>query len=120
MDISIQRKQSGTRCQLSLIGEMTIYSALELKEQLVAGLEECQQLEEPLLDVYFEALKGALRDRHPDLDAAAVESEWRALYAPAWADFHRFLKGWSPDHWKLNSYGEELTRQVLESLPKTD
>jgi len=82
--------------------------------------EECQQLEEPLLDVYFEALKGALRDRHPDLDAAAVESEWRALYAPAWADFHRFLKGWSPDHWKLNSYGEELTRQVLESLPKTD
>ena len=78
--------------------------------------KECAKLEEPLLAYYFGALTDVLKDRQPDLDSGALESEWRALYAPAWADFHRFLKGWSPDHWKLNSYGEKLTREVLESL----
>ena len=78
--------------------------------------QECEKLEEPLLDLYFSALKAALGERHPEVDPAAVESEWRALYAPAWADFHRFLEGWSPDHWKLNRYGDELTRRVLDSI----
>lgn len=27
-----------------------------------------------------------------------VETEWRFLYRVAWANFHRFLKGWSPGH----------------------
>ncbi len=79
--------------------------------------KECAELEESLLDYYFEELTDALRNQKPNLDLEALESEWRALFAPAWADFHRFLKGWSPDHWKLNSYGEKLTREVLESLP---
>lgn len=79
---------------------------------------ECERLEDSLLDYYFEVLTDVLKKRQPDLDLAALESEWRALYPPAWADFHRFLKGWSPGHWKLNSYGEKLTREVLDSLPK--
>lgn len=82
--------------------------------------EECEELEEPNLELYFGALRDALKEHHPDLDSSAVESEWRALYAPAWADFHRFLKGWSPDHWKLNRYGDELTRRVLDSLSRVD
>lgn len=82
--------------------------------------DECEELEAPILALYFAVLHEALAEHHPDLDAAEVEREWRALYAPAWADFHRFLKGWSPDRWKLNSYGEGLTRRVLDSLPEDD
>lgn len=78
--------------------------------------DECEKLEEPLLDLYFKALREALERHESPVDAAAVESEWRTLYAPAWADFHRFLQGWSPGHWKLSRYGEKLTRRVLDSL----
>ena len=35
------------------------------------------------------------------------------------SDFHRFLKGWSPGHWKLNAYSERLTSEVVKSLPPT-
>ena len=28
------------------------------------------------------------------------------IYALAWADFQRFVKGWSPEHWKINEYTE--------------
>ncbi|MFT7619687.1 MAG: hypothetical protein ACI97A_003343 [Planctomycetota bacterium] len=82
--------------------------------------KECAKLDESLLDYYFGVLTDALEDLQPDLDLGALESEWRALYAPAWADFHRFLKGWSPGHWKLDSYGEKLTNEVIKSLPKFD
>jgi aminoglycoside/choline kinase family phosphotransferase len=44
-----------------------------------------------LLDVYFEALLTALA---PDVDAHALEAEWRALYGVAVEDFERFLRGW--------------------------
>jgi ecdysteroid kinase len=76
--------------------------------------KDCSRLESSLLDHYFETLRTALTIRSSDLDTGALEAEWRALYAPAWADFHRFLKGWSPDHWKLSPYGEELTRSVVD------
>ncbi len=46
----------------------------------------------------------------------ALEREWRTLYAFAWADFHRFLKGWKPDHWKINSYSERITKTVINTL----
>ncbi|MEO0975078.1 MAG: phosphotransferase [Pseudomonadota bacterium] len=81
--------------------------------------EECEQWEQPILELYFGALREALKARQPTLDAAAVESEWRTLYAPAWADFHRFLRGWSPGHWKLNRYGERLTNTTVASIQRT-
>jgi hypothetical protein len=34
----------------------------------------------------------------------------------AWTDFHRFMKGWSPGHWKIHGYSERLARQVLAQL----
>jgi len=40
------------------------------------------------------------------------------LYRVAWADFHRFLKGWSPGHWKLTGYSERVVREVLQQLPE--
>ncbi|MEO0422553.1 MAG: phosphotransferase [Pseudomonadota bacterium] len=78
--------------------------------------EQCEALEGRILTFYFGALAEALEVHHPDVDAAEVEREWRALYAPAWADFTRFLKGWSPDHWKLNRYAERLTDRTVASI----
>lgn len=78
--------------------------------------EDCADYEQSLLDHYFERLKSALLDARPDIDVEALEQSWRPLFAFAWADFHRFLKGWSPGHWKLHSYSEAQTRKVLASL----
>lgn len=78
--------------------------------------EECEALETPLLDYYFSRLGQRVTEKHPDIDTGELEGEWRGLYDVAWADFHRFLKGWSPGHWKINSYSEQLTRRVIERL----
>ncbi len=77
---------------------------------------ECERRELWLLDSYFAGLKQALARLQPAVDADALEAEWRPLFPVAWADFHRFLKGWSPGHWKLNSYSERLTRAVVQQL----
>ena len=76
----------------------------------------CQQQEAELLEHYFATLRSALARKHPTINSAAVETEWRTLFPVAWTDFHRFLKGWSPGHWKINSYSERLAREVLASL----
>ncbi len=34
----------------------------------------------------------------------------------AWTDFYRFLKGWSPGHWKIHSYSERLAHKVVSHL----
>lgn len=72
---------------------------------------DCERLEAQLLDTYFAHLQEALEIRND-----ALEIEWRSLYRVAWADFHRFLKGWNPGHWKLNSYSERITTEVIENL----
>ncbi|MDB4652988.1 aminoglycoside phosphotransferase family protein [Akkermansiaceae bacterium] len=76
----------------------------------------CEEREAELLDHYFFTLSSTLSVKHPELDHKAVEAEWRRLFPFAWTDFHRFLKGWSPGHWKINSYSERLAREVLASL----
>lgn len=76
----------------------------------------CEKHEAALLDCYFSALGKALEALQPGLDAVAVESEWRELFPLAWTDFHRFLKGWSPGHWKINSYSERVAREVLAGM----
>ena len=82
--------------------------------------EDCERYEEELLDWYFARLKEALEKRKSAIDPAAVEENWRALFPVAWADFHRFLKGWSPDHWKINGYSERITRDVVARLNTGD
>lgn len=72
---------------------------------------DCERLESKILDTYFEFLHQSLGQKND-----ALEKEWRSLYRVAWADFHRFLKGWSPGHWKLNSYSERVTAEVINSL----
>lgn len=72
---------------------------------------ECERFEPQILDTYFEYLQNELVEKNN-----ALETEWRSLYRVAWADFHRFLKGWSPSHWKINSYSERITAEVIKSL----
>lgn len=73
--------------------------------------EECELYEEELLTHYFSRLR-------LKVDEAKLEKEWRSMYALAWTDFHRFLKGWSPGHWKLNSYSEKLAKEVTSEILK--
>ncbi|MDW3191532.1 MAG: phosphotransferase [Cytophagales bacterium] len=75
--------------------------------------EECERYEDLLLGHYFEALKQALPSA---FDFNSLEEEWRPLYAFAWADFYRFLDGWSPGHWKMHGYSKRLTQGVIEQL----
>ncbi len=78
--------------------------------------EDCERLESEILDFYFKELRGALQVRGSNIDLQDLETEWRKLYYYAWTDFHRFLKGWSPGHWKINDYSEKVTRRVLEEI----
>ena len=78
--------------------------------------KQCQQLETTLLDYYFDVLKKAITVNHKMIDPNEVEQDWRPLYSFAWTDFHRFIKGWSPEHWKINSYSEQIARKVVLQL----
>ncbi|MDF4732138.1 phosphotransferase [Vibrio parahaemolyticus] len=80
--------------------------------------ERCAEMEVWVLDTYFAQLQQALMVYQPNLDPDEVEHEWRPLFAVAWADFQRFVKGWNPDHWKINPYTEALTRRALAYLRK--
>ena len=76
--------------------------------------EQCEELVPIYLDYYFEELSVKLDNSR--FSTANIESEWRLLFPFAWADFHRFLKGWSPSHWKINDYSEKITQEVVESF----
>lgn len=67
---------------------------------------DLHQKEEECLDFYFKELDSGIE----------VETEWRELYPYAWCDFYRFLKGWSPGHYKLNTYSEQMKDKVLKWL----
>ncbi|MFT5684670.1 MAG: hypothetical protein ACI8RZ_005614 [Myxococcota bacterium] len=50
------------------------------------------------------------------IDADALEAEWRGLLPLAWADFERFLVGWSPGHRMRGGYASRQTRIALSGL----
>lgn len=74
---------------------------------------ECEKRVPGLLDFYFTELKRSVKK---DVDFVALEEEWREMFAFAWTDFHRFLLGWMPGHWKINHYSKQLTKEVLNKL----
>ena len=78
--------------------------------------EEAERREEEVLNFYFEKLREFLQRTGNQVCPDELESDWRPLYRVAWADFHRFMKGWSPGHWKLSDYSERVTREVIDSL----
>lgn len=75
--------------------------------------DECEARAEPLLDLYFRGLRAELSAQRPEIDASALEREWRRMYPVAWADFFRFLAGWSPEHWKIHRYSQNMTDRAL-------
>lgn len=77
---------------------------------------ECERHEGELLALYFAELTAALARHGVAVDPAAVERAWRPLYPVAWTDFHRFMKGWSPGHWKVHGYSERIAREVVAQL----
>lgn len=76
--------------------------------------EDCALQAPILVDHYFRALKKATLKTA--FDGKKLEDAWRPLYCIAWADFQRFIKGWSPGHWKINTYTESLTTTALTKI----
>ena len=78
--------------------------------------EEAEEIEIEVLNYYFTEFRKSLARINNEVAGDEVVQDWRPLYRVAWADFHRFMKGWSPGHWKLSDYSERVTREVIESL----
>ena len=78
--------------------------------------DDCERFEQVLLDFYFSSLQESLIHRKSNLDFSAIEKEWREMFLFAWTDFHRFVKGWSPGHWKIHGYSERIAREVIARL----
>ncbi|MFN6944278.1 MAG: oxidoreductase family protein [Cytophagaceae bacterium] len=78
--------------------------------------KDSEAMEAEILHSYFAELKNAVISKGLTIDHQSLEEDWRNLYHMAWADFHRFLKGWSPGHWKINSYSERISREVVLKL----
>lgn len=74
---------------------------------------DCERQESKILDIYFTKLRSCLPSQ---VDAEAVEKEWRTLYPLAWADFERFMTGWSPQHRKLTPYSDATTERALNHI----
>lgn len=66
-----------------------------------------------LLAHYLDRLRAHLP---AGIDADALEAEWRGLLPLAWADFERFLAGWSPGHRMRGSYADRQARRALAGL----
>ena len=79
---------------------------------------ECSAEIPGYLDVYFQALRTSLATQGKLLsrEIDALEGEWRALFAWAWADFHRFLLGWAPSYAMSDTYGKTQLEIVLHAL----
>ena len=78
--------------------------------------KEAEDREMEVLDLYFEALADSMKSLNKDQNLEELIEDWRSLYRVAWADFHRFMKGWSPGHWKLSDYSERVTQEVINTL----
>ncbi|MEG3757740.1 kinase [Pseudoalteromonas carrageenovora] len=75
--------------------------------------EQLHDSADEYLAYYFTHLKSALTIYQPAINADDVTAQWQKLWPLAWADFYRFLAGWSPEHLKINSY---MLKQVNTSL----
>lgn len=75
--------------------------------------EDCKRYEQELLTYYFNQLELSI---DKSIDYQDLKEEWSMLYYFAWADFYRFLDGWSPGHWKMHTYSERIAQKVINEL----
>lgn len=80
----------------------------------VAYLVSGEPGEARAIDAYFGHLRRELEAR--SIDPAPVESEWRALYPIACADFYRFLAGWAPEHFARDRHARRVLQDVASRL----
>lgn len=80
--------------------------------------QQCQRHYKTLLDVYFSFLQQAIKKQNLAIDSEALEEEWRALFSFAWADFHRFILGWAPEHPKNTRFSQQLTAEAIAALSR--
>jgi aminoglycoside phosphotransferase len=88
-----------------------------------AGEVDLQTNTRRWLDLYLSELIQALKLKMGDKSTVLLgelAAESRALYSLAWADFERFLMGWSPQHKKLNAYSAQQARIALSQLDNLD
>ncbi|CAM4191130.1 hypothetical protein [Pseudoalteromonas byunsanensis] len=67
-----------------------------------------------LLEYYFSKLLDNLSARLSVQIAQDIIISWQELWSVVWADFHRFLLGWKPDHFKINNYMREQSQNALK------
>lgn len=67
-----------------------------------------------MVNYYFQQLRNYSKLSSAMFDS--LEQEWRRLLPFAWADFERFLQGWSPEHQKLHQFSHEQTKFALIQL----
>lgn len=73
-----------------------------------------------LLEYYFSELgRELMAQGESQAFAQAVIEEWQNLFSIAWADFHRFIMGWSPTHPKNTPFSQQLTEQALSQLRRS-
>ncbi len=80
----------------------------------VLAADELDDTVEDYLEHYFAELERFLAQYRSEIDAREVKLQWRPLYEVAWADFLRFVKGWSPNHWKINEYSVRVSEVGLK------
>lgn len=74
---------------------------------------DCQMSYRHLMEYYFSELTDAMQLRNQSIEPKQVVNEWRPLFYVAWADFQRFLLGWSPEHHKINHFSSSITEEGL-------
>ncbi|MCJ8312377.1 MAG: phosphotransferase [Saccharospirillaceae bacterium] len=112
-------------CSLCADGSCSLHAegSLYAEGSKCAGTK-CEIVVNQYVDYYFEQLNTALKESAKTSDKKSgkefdqLEELWRDLFDIAWVDFQRFVKGWSPDHWKINNFSEQLKNNVLEKMKK--
>lgn len=79
---------------------------------------DCNHNYQRLIDGYFITLAKAIKLQTPSngINPIEVETEWRALLPFAWADFQRFIVGWSPQHSKNNKFSQKMAENAIMTI----
>ena len=78
--------------------------------------ENLKKWENDLVNYYFKELTQRIDNNDKKINLNQLESDWRELWPFAWADFYRFLMGWRPGHWKINSYSKKMFNTAVRKL----